>query len=60
VRVRRGYMDEFVKNAVAEMHILYGGEEDHIRADEILCEVMEKLGYNELVQAFTKVEKWYA
>lgn len=53
-------MDEFVKNAVAEMHILYGGEEDHIRADEILCEVLEKLGYNELVQAFNKVKKWYA
>jgi hypothetical protein len=53
-------MDEFVKNAVAEMNLLEGGEEDHIRADEILCEVLEKLGYNELVQAYAKVKKWYA
>lgn len=34
-------------------------ERDHIYADNILCEFLESLGYNALVNKFVSVEKWY-
>ena len=52
--------DEFIETAVAEMLTLTGGEDDHIRADEILCEVLEKLGHHRLVESYHRVGKWYA
>lgn len=35
-------------------------ETDHLRADGILCDILEKLGEEEIVKAFRAVEKWYA
>jgi hypothetical protein len=35
-------------------------EADHGEADNILCEVLLHLNLLPLVQAFRKVEKWYA
>lgn len=32
----------------------------HIRADELLVEVLNKLGYTELTDAWNNVGKWYA
>ena len=32
----------------------------HLRADEILCGLLEKLGYGDVVRAYEKIEKWYA
>lgn len=32
----------------------------HIRADEILCELLRKLGYKEVVYEYEKVSKWYS
>ena len=32
----------------------------HSRADGILCELLRKLGYSEVVESFKKVKKWYA
>jgi hypothetical protein len=38
-----------------------GGEDEHFRADEILCEVLEKLGHTNLVAAYNRIQpKWYA
>ena len=35
-------------------------EETHGKADDILCEVLRKLGYNRLVELYEKIDKWYA
>ena len=35
-------------------------EIDHKRADAILCEFLRSLGYNDLVDEFDRVHKWYA
>lgn len=32
----------------------------HCEADDILCELLEKLGYEKLVKAFYALPKWYS
>ncbi len=31
----------------------------HIRADEILCELLTKIGYEDVVKEYEKIGKWY-
>ena len=35
-------------------------EEYHVRADDVLCEVLEKLGFKALVERYDSKSKWYA
>ena len=35
-------------------------ESAHIDADHLLCELLTKLGYENLVQKYDEVTKWYA
>lgn len=35
-------------------------ETDHGKADQVLCELLESLGYSEVVKAYDEIEKWYA
>lgn len=35
-------------------------EMSHIRSDELVCELLEKLGYGEAVKIFEEMEKWYS
>lgn len=35
-------------------------ENDHLVADNILCQLLVTLGYNDLVEEYHKVGKWYA
>lgn len=35
-------------------------ERAHSAADGILCEVLEKLGYGNIVKEYAKIDKWYA
>lgn len=35
-------------------------ENAHSRADEILCELLESLGYGKIVDLYYDVEKWYS
>lgn len=35
-------------------------EMDHSRADEVLCDFLKSLGFFDLVEAWEKVDKWYA
>lgn len=32
----------------------------HIDADDILCEMLEDLGYGEIVEMYREIDKWYA
>lgn len=39
----------------------HGDREDwHREADNILCELLDELGYHDFVEAFEEVPKWYA
>lgn len=35
-------------------------EEDHVNADVILCEMLDALGYKDLINTWDKVKKWYS
>lgn len=35
-------------------------EEDHGEADDILCNMLDALGYKDLTDAWDKIEKWYS
>lgn len=35
-------------------------EHAHSKADKLLCELLTDLGYGNIVNAYEKVEKWYA
>lgn len=35
-------------------------EESHIIADQVLLDLLETLGYKDVVEEFEKVGKWYA
>lgn len=35
-------------------------ELEHSRADELLCEMLTTLGYEQIVSAWHEVDKWYA
>lgn len=38
----------------------YDTEAAHADADYVLCELLEKLGYKDIVEEYKKIEKWYA
>lgn len=47
--------------AEIECRCMFGDEEsDHQTADEILCTLLENLGFPKTVAAWRKVAKWYA
>ena len=35
-------------------------ETDHVRADGLLCDILEQIGEDEIVKAFQAGKKWYA
>lgn len=35
-------------------------EADHVEADNLLCDLLEELGYTEVVDTYTKLPKWYS
>lgn len=35
-------------------------EHNHGEADRILCDLLDSLGYQEIVTAYNKITKWYA
>ena len=35
-------------------------EKAHGNADDVLCELLKRLGYDDVVDEWEKVEKWYA
>ena len=54
------------QEAVNELRSMLGDhrgrdtELDHVRADEILCEMLRQCGMGEVADAFELVDKWYA
>lgn len=35
-------------------------EQNHLRADEVLCDLLRSLDYGEVVDAWDEISKWYA
>lgn len=35
-------------------------EDKHIEADDLMCELLTKLGYGDGVKEFKKMERWYS
>lgn len=35
-------------------------ESAHVDADQVLCDLLEALGYKQIVEEYDKVKKWYA
>ena len=35
-------------------------EYSHIKADELMCDILRELGYSEGVEIFENMHKWYA
>ena len=35
-------------------------EDDHREADQVLCELLSELGYDDVVNLYQQIEKWYA
>jgi len=55
--------EELVKEYEYDMQLLVdsgGGEEGHIQGDAILCDLLEYLGYEKLVEIYRKMPKWYS
>lgn len=35
-------------------------EMNHVRADDVLCDLLRSLGYGDVVDAWEDISKWYA
>ncbi len=51
--------DAFKKELI-ELEYDHGIEAAHRKADYILCAVLSKLGYDDIVEEYHNLEKWYA
>lgn len=47
-------------NAMKELSNTDDHEMNHINGDNILCDLLTKLGYKEVVEEFENLYKWYA
>lgn len=61
ITIRRTEMDR--DNAISRLIELQNNgdtEAAHSLADEVLCKLLAALGYQDVVDAWKKVDKWYA
>ncbi len=50
----------FVSKMQECIDVQWDKENAHIKADIILCDMLTLLGYDEIVEMFYMVDKWYA
>ena len=57
--MRKALSNEMVKRLQEEVD---NGDNEcaHRNADYIMCELLERLGYKEVVEKYNEVSKWYA
>jgi len=46
--------------ALVELQDMTDIEKGHAKADEILCKLLDSLGYSDVVSEYVKISKWYA
>ena len=59
LRIEKKEIEKEAIERISEAEKL-GGEDYHIIADDVLCEVLEKLGFKALVERYDSESKWYA
>lgn len=47
-------------NQLQSLQTLRDTEVAHSEADDILCEILTEMGYNDIVKAYETINKWYA
>ncbi len=52
--------DEHFAKLMAELSTFGDPESQHGLADDLLCKILEKLGFSKTVAEFHKLEKWYS
>ena len=53
-------MDEQLNAKYLMIMKVLKSEYDHDEADNLLCDLLEELGYIELVDTYRKIPKWYS
>lgn len=53
---RKEYLDRLLELSKDTFDI----EGIHVEGDGILCEILHLLGYDDIVSAYEKIQKWYA
>lgn len=56
-------VEEMVADSIRRLKALASSrdtEAAHGEADDILCELLDHLGYGEVVEAWHEIDKWYA
>lgn len=51
------------KQFYEQMKVAFGGddiESNHSAGDDVMCELLKSLGYNDGVKVFEDADKWYA
>lgn len=59
IEMRKALSDEMVSRLQKEVNN-NDKERTHVNADDILCELLEKLGYKDVVEKYNEVSKWYS
>lgn len=57
-KLKNKYIEEMKKAKVSGEN--YEIAEAHRKADHVLCDLLNELGYEELIDLYFSVEKWYA
>lgn len=55
--------ENYIENCLKRLKILQNKkdlEEAHLEADEILTDILTRLGHTEIVEAYEQIGKWYA
>jgi hypothetical protein len=62
VNDRQGVIDQAVRRLGHAHERARGGESEssHHYADEVLCQLLTRLGYSEVVEAYGKINKGYS
>lgn len=48
------------KDRIQQLDDKAGVEAFHIEADQLMCEVLEELGFSEGIEIFKRHERWYS
>jgi hypothetical protein len=60
---RHGMNKELSEEAIKKLQKEVNNEDTesaHGKADDILCELLEKIGYEDVIKKYNEVSKWYA
>ncbi|WP_313752447.1 hypothetical protein [Mixta calida] len=42
------------------LQVLRDKEIAHVNADDVICDLLKSLGYQDVVEEYDKIDKWYA